>query len=681
MNLLERRSVDDVQPSTSPRCSTSTRGTAARRTGAAIFIAALALSGLRFYRLRTFQNFIDESDTIVAGWLISEGERLYDGVFSHHMPLGYIAAHAVAAFSPTDHFAHFRVVPWLSYAVVAWSLVRRADGRTWFGSTVFLALVSVALPPLSGQMLLTDTLWGAAFALFFVRLLLPFLLGWKLSRLDAAVGGAALATVLLGSLTVVYPIAAALAAFVATLAVVPERRRSLRAFAGAFALAFTLVAGFSLAWMQRFGSLAGFFDQALIFNLVAYAPFNAGTSTPRELVSATFWAWKVDFGLDPVLRAPEGIKLVLTLLSAATGLFAAGAIARSASRRPGHLDKIVSCIVAPTFVLLLFLFLRMRGAGFHAAPLYVVVFASIGLGFDLLWSRGRTKTAILGAVAVLLPLLVTAAKDPTFRAGYPSDHATSGIDEIAGYIRDRTIPSDLIAAFPESPLVYLEAKRKPAVASVFYFPWQAFWERGDAPLPATCQQLLLCKPRFVFLAPQRIWDKFDWEDYAECADRVIRRDYVQVDPDRFQGQLWERSPLEDMNWDRLRRTVGGRFGLTTLDAGGASSPGPADVTASGVDRRTTHILRAAGWAEEDSGESLKGRIFVVLAEADRQIAVPAKRATDGRDPNSRGRWRGWSAVLYPQEIRAGTYDVIVRVVRTGQDEYLESSPLAKIVLR
>jgi hypothetical protein len=126
---------------------------------------------------------------------------------------------------------------------------------------------------------------------------------------------------------------------------------------------------------------------------------------------------------------------------------------------------------------------------------------------------------------------------------------------------------------------------------------------------------------------------------------------------------------------------GGRFGLSALNVGGVSGPGPADVTARAVDHRTTHILRAAGWAEEDSGEPSKGRIFVILAEAGRQIAVPAKRATDGRDPHSRGRWRGWSAVLYPQEIRAGTYDVIVRVVRTGQDGYLESPPLVKLILR
>jgi hypothetical protein len=121
--------------------------------------------------------------------------------------------------------------------------------------------------------------------------------------------------------------------------------------------------------------------------------------------------------------------------------------------------------------------------------------------------------------------------------------------------------------------------------------------------------------------------------------------------------------------------------LSTLNAGGASDPGPAGETATGVDRRTAHLLRAAGWAEEDSGEPSKGRVFVILAEANRQVAVPAERAANGRDRHSRGRWRGWSAVLYPQEIRAGTYEVMIRVLRAGQDEYLESPPLAKIVLR
>lgn len=650
--------------------------------GAALAIlGAVIVLGLRFYRLRYYHEFTDEADNIVTGWLVSEGERLYGSVFSHHFPLAYMATHAVASLSPSDHLAHFRIVPWLACVAVALSLFRRDDRRTWFGPVVFLILASAALPSLEGFMVLSEMLWGAAFAVFSLRVVFPVLLGSGVSRFDAAVGGAALAVVCIGSLTAVYPVAIAMAAMGAAWAADGARRDLVRPFVGAFAVSFAAILGATVGWILLFGSFAGFLDQALVFNFVAYAPFIPESSTPLSLVSTMFASWRADLGLDPLKRAPAGIQFVMTLLAAATAAGAAFAVGWRAWRRPGRVERLVTGVAVPCLVLLVFVFLRMRGTGFRALPLYVMVFAFVSHGLGALWTRGRWKGALAGAVAALTLVAVPASKDEAFLAGFPDHHALAGLDDAAAYIRERTAPSDRIAVFPSNPYIYLESRRKPAVDSVFYFPWQAAWERGNAPLPATCGQFVFRQPRFVYLAPQRIWGYFDWEDYAECVDRAIKRHYRQVEPERFQGHLWERSSPGEVRWAGLRKVEGGQFGWTGPKAADRPGPAAAAPRVTIVDRRGVRRVPVNGWAAEDSGGPCEGRILLVLKKENLEVTLPAARVPGGPDGSAGGAWTGWSSDLYVREFEGGTYDVRARVLRPGQREYLESPSLATLLLR
>lgn len=203
---------------------------------------------------------------------------------------------------------------------------------------------------------------------------------------------------------------------------------------------------------------------------------------------------------------------------------------------------------------------RRKGRfGLAAAPLLAITLAlcrarggmSRGLGYDVVvLSLAATLLAILirsrpwsGAAATALVLALTtgaARHDPSFRAHpassvtYPPEAATA-----AAYVRARTSPDQRIAVFNSTPGFYLLAHRRPATDSVFYYPWQAEWERRLPRSPDTCAQLRAVRPRFVFLFPFTIWDTFPFAGYAPCIDSLIRRDYRPVPDPGLGGMLWE----------------------------------------------------------------------------------------------------------------------------------------------
>ncbi|MDL2719129.1 MAG: hypothetical protein PT977_15410, partial [Acidobacteriota bacterium] len=153
-----------------------------RRAALLVFVAAIVLSGWRFYRIRNYFDFCDEAAETTSGWLVSNGETLYGSVFSHHMPLAVIVSHLVASVSPTDHPAHFRAAPWSAYVLIALAIAfgpcgRRRPAAGALAGAAFLAVASLLAPLLWAQLALNDVFWGAAFAMFLLLLPLPLLFG------------------------------------------------------------------------------------------------------------------------------------------------------------------------------------------------------------------------------------------------------------------------------------------------------------------------------------------------------------------------------------------------------------------------------------------------------------------------------------------------------------------------
>jgi hypothetical protein len=508
-------------------------GSFARRlapfAGAFAFAVATGMLAWRLWRLRYFGVWIDESDNVVIGWLLSEGERLYGTLFSHHMPLAYMAGHLVALLSARDDLAHFRLLPPLAYvatglAFVGSPLAARAADRGWVAGALFVAATGLFAPIWSGTLLVTDVLWGCAFVASAASLWLPLCLARPPSRGRALFGGAALGVWVSGSLITVYPLLVQGLVLGVLLSVSSRHRAVMRRALAAAALGAAGVAAFELIWMLRHAEFGGFVEQALLFNFRFYGPAQGH----RDVAGGAFgvlWGGVSDTvriwaqALSAPRRADPATWFAALAVAVSVGLGVA--IARSVSR--GRRAALPLAVVA---MLILAASLRLRGEGFHAAPYYLWLLGGAAAGVCLLGEASRLGVA---AGAMIVAGLITGPAWGSLRLDWnePDLRRTLGrMLPTFEYVRAHTLPDQRFLSLNVEPLGYLLARRHPAHPAVFYLPWQAAWERSRNE-PDSCARARAESPPFVFYAPQEV-QGHPWLEFGSCFDALVRERYERV---------------------------------------------------------------------------------------------------------------------------------------------------------
>lgn len=509
----------------------------------ALLVAALAL-GVRLYFVRFYLDFLDESAEITAAWLVSEGETLYGSVFSHHMPLPVMAGHLVAAISPTDRAEHFRIVPFLAYLLAALAIARSPFERERPGvgrlaAAFFLFALAVIAPCFWGHMLLADSLWGCAFLVATVAFLVPLLTGFRPTRGDAALAGACLVVAISGALVAAYP--CALAGILGAAALLDRRRRRLAvslvpSFAAGAMGALAVLAW----WLSQFGELDNFLEETVRFNRDVYYRFTFGEA--RFLPSVLYdWERYVREGPEHILHGDlDSWFLVL----AAVAIVAVGwAAARSRPTRGARallaFEGATWCAVVAS--------LRVRNGGFHAFPFYLVILGVICVVAASGFANRRFRPTTVFLAATLGPALLFAALDrPSWSSPSAGGWESGTFGAAARYVRDHSREDERFAVFPFPSSLYLDARRRPATDSIYYFPWQEAWEAERPERQSACTQIRNFPPHFVFLWPVPLWDRFQWGtgNWGVCIDGFIKEHYSRVQSGNFAGLLWELRPGE-----------------------------------------------------------------------------------------------------------------------------------------
>lgn len=501
--------------------------------GALVFAVASAAAAWRLWRLRYLGVWIDESDNVVVGWLLDEGERLYATLFSHHLPLAYMAGQAVAALSPSDDLAHFRVVPILAYVTAGLAfagspLAARASDRGWLAASFFVLAAALLAPVFGGTLLVTDVLWGCAFVSCAACLWLPLCIGRPPGRTRAFAGGAALALWVSGSLVTIYPLLVLSAIFGAIAAVSPPHRAGARRIFVPVLLGALAVLVLEFVWLLRFGDVGGFVEQALLFNFRFYGPSQGypegagGTlSVLGRGLRETAGLWALDL-VAPDAERPASWFAPLTLIVSVT---LGAVIARSLPLLDGW-RRVAVTVLASLGLLVLAVTLRMRGAGFHSAPYCLWVLGAGAACVALVPDNRRIAVAasllVLGA-GLVWPLRETLQfgwNAPDLRRSLP--YAIPTFE----YVRDHTTPDQRFLSLNAEPLAYLIARRHPAHPAVFYLPWQAAWEHSRSQ-PDSCARVREDPPPYVYYAPQAIHGH-PWESFGGCFDELIRERYEPV---------------------------------------------------------------------------------------------------------------------------------------------------------
>jgi hypothetical protein len=316
-----------------------------------------------------------------------------------------------------------------------------------------------------------------------------------------------------------------------TIAVADPARRSTAARAalpclgGASSAALILI-----LWIARFGALSNFFDQTVRFNAEIYSVFAYG-GTP--LWVSALQAWREWLPAVPAGVARGDLEaLFLPLFLAA--VVALAAVVWRARRPSGFRAK---ALFASEIALssLLLASLRARGGGFHGVPFVVGVLSVLAIA-----------AAVIATVLAAFSLRDRAAwSSPSINA---EEAGTFGA--VARYVRAHSREDEPLAVFPFPSTLYLRARRLPATDSVYYFPWQEAWEARHPGRPDTCEQLRRAAPRYVFVWPVPLWNRFQWgeRDWGACIDRFVKARYTRVRPEEFDGLLWElraASPARD----------------------------------------------------------------------------------------------------------------------------------------
>lgn len=639
---------------------------------ATVLLIVLLGSGYRFYRLRHHLDFNDENDNAVVGWLLTKGERLYATVFSHHMPVAYAAAQAVATFSPGGRVSHFRVVPWLLYAMVALALARGPlfRGEPWAGllaATAFLGLACLLGPVFFGQMLLADGVWGAFFALFLVMGAIPLLWGVPIRTADAVIAGAALALAPAAALVAVYPAVSGVALCAGAALVDSRTRRLARPVVAPFVSSALGIVLLLMAWLWRYGSLGGLFEQAVLFNADVYAGFFPERSTTARLLSSTGRDW-LEL-LSQTLCGPDlEVVCALLALGSAGGLVLLAYRPRSCGgARPSGFRLLVAALL-PTCVALT----RMRGGQTRALPLLITALALAAALLGELWVRGLRHSAGSWGAALFALAAPVAALDPSFRASpsvpapYPSEAGPA-----AAFIRAHTREDERIASFDLTPGLYMAARRKPAADSVFYLPWQARWEERYLRAPDTLARLRAVHPRYIFLFPWNVWGCYPWEEYAPGLDRFVKENYRQVAPEDFGGMLWELEPARP-------------FTLVSAEAPTLETVNglPIGRIPARLSRAGLPPLRFEGSPPSSMLRAPRGRVRLAFRAGESAVVIPASWIpARGGTAGARDRQPGfrWAAVVFPNELRRGVHTVSLRL-EMADGTYTESGDLLRILL-
>lgn len=508
---------------------------------------------VRIVSLSGSAGIADEADNYVTGWLLTQGFRLYDTLFSHHFFVTFIAAQMVSYLDPTDSVATFRLIPWLGYGLASWAIARspvfQADRPAGIlAGSLYLAAIAWWSPIWLGHLLLYDHLLGSGLVIAGSLFFLPTLRGLPISRPSAFAAGISVGLAIFTSPMALGPLGALVAIVVASRKL--PMRRHLRWVGEGLAAAGIFLA----AWMFTFGSWAGFIAQGIDFNVEVYAKHESlvrGDSFLAVLSEVLrrehAFQWTADLPrlggavLDSMFPLGRGALEWLfsgLLLLCLTGTYRVARGTRAKRDRRGALRALGISLLGFAF------FLALRGRGSQHPMRLNIPFLVHESGFYQCVLAGSAVIAVSSRAALAaclkryrLPLpgvLLGALVLGWFLRGQsPLTTAVTQADEVAHFVAARTTESDRIAVYHSGSDIYLKARRLPATSTLYYYRWVRDWEKLHPERPSTCAALGAALPKIIVF---NLWERAEGPDGPQCLSQLLQSQYAETEMPR----VWER---------------------------------------------------------------------------------------------------------------------------------------------
>lgn len=459
-----------------------------------IFVVFVVLAIRYQINLLSYIQWGDESETIVAAKMIAAGSSLYSEIFNHHGPLTFLPGVLIEKFGDVGvpgHRIPIAILQLVALAAIYFSPLLKekfvSNIYIWLAASVML----LYLPEIFGHMYKYQVMAGLLLIVILAQYTLPAIAcPEKLTTNKLIIGN-----LLIGSLpflAITYlPISVLL--FVASI----RNQFFLKSFEW-------LVAGigFNLLFLACIGSIPGYLAFHLYLNSEVLPLYN-GAQSALQLIDSAF----------------EGATNDLSQFIILTTIAIAIANLASNERRLPWRSVMVGIGIGSLLV---------RGAGFHGLPYFYA-----GLAFPLIFFKNQIRVSYQSALVVFiltvicfikLSLLIPADKQRLNSRQIP------GVTEFSQLARLLTSKQDRIIAYSFQNFQYIASDRLPASGHFFYLPWQAKYNENpkfgikiDA-----CQEIERSRPKIMLIDKWKVWDRYPWDSYAGCVQKIIDKDYSQI---------------------------------------------------------------------------------------------------------------------------------------------------------
>lgn len=496
---------------------------------------AAILFGLRVkIGLRLFE-FCDEAEKFVAAQMLNQGLHLYRDVFAHHGPIPYMIAHLYTnVVSPTD-FSLIRLavvfLAGLSCLSISFSpILKSLTARVW-AAAVYLSVLSSVWVLQGIHMLLYQQIGGFLFVIVLAQMVLPALLGEKMTKTGLFFSGFSLTLACFSA----YSFGPAAVFFVvSTFLSLMAFRENLSIYTKNIFIGIVSALSIVVLWLISFGDLVGYLIYHFYFNQKIYAPFIGFSS--RAILN------NCNIAFTPHRRI-DAISVFFFILWISILVFIA------LNKTPKIKDVLLK-IGAIFFLFMAVLFVNPRGGyGFYNAGVVVINLAVISLTAALLLQNQFSKFSwprLIPPLVFMVMIVVVTEQVSKNAISSPYEIAKKDFwkfvvdqkpeqDGIYGFIRSITNNEDKILSLIFNPSIYVKIGRLPASGHYYYLPWQAAYNHAsvlDYKIDI-CKDIIANKPSVIYFYYQKVWGKYVIDEYEPCIVDLIKNRYSRLPGGNF----------------------------------------------------------------------------------------------------------------------------------------------------
>lgn len=428
-----------------------------------VFGGSIAFFSVMFFLNRTFMGNFDESDHIVAGYLMKSGRLLYSGNFSHHFPFPYYWVYLFtplwSAASPARTIAVLRLsllVLYLFCYLLVFLTYRSNKSRLSF--SLWLIIVSLFFVVYHGYVVISES-FDAVFISSIMWIVLPYLLKWEKPGRTAY-----FLLILYGSLVFwTQPLMGIL--LLVPFFMMKDWGTRLRFF-----LAAALMNTLPLMLFFLSGQLSDFLYQGLYFNFIVYPKYylDSVSQGGTMLGTAALFFRNEYLLLTEVANPLQQVQFVFHLAF----LWMLYRVAKT---------KNVRFII---LFLLIFLATRIRevkavvGVAFSSGMYPFILFAAACF-VVLIYEMYRLPKRLGKAAAVVLLVYILGANFlasreiilQSLKPGYNYHVFWSYRQETGNTIKALSLPTEHVLVYPHDVELYYFADRTPPDRFTYWFPW------------------------------------------------------------------------------------------------------------------------------------------------------------------------------------------------------------------